>query len=610
MTENKYNTNEIQKLINNEKYNEASMMYIETIKDLKKSDSPLLAQIYNEYAYFLFSLQEYELSLLMFQNSYNLGYNKKETIDFIYSSFVIPNQDEFKKVYHTNIESNNRNIIYKDIPSFEELTIDFIPFAEDKYYIFDTETEQFSGIIDISNIGLSNYQKVNINDEFTDLIIAGDWNVQNFHDYILSAKDRILYYISTASAKSLSFLKLPKILENYLSNLVWVESLEQLQIYFHNNTSVYLPHQYFVPTEAYISLVDKMIREEHDYRLTPEGRNTDNIILTIGIPSYNRGHRALENLQHLINLLYDAEIELVVSNNCSNINTEGYDIIEKIEDSRVTYFKYPDKPGGNPNFCQVINMAQGKYCLLISDEDKINLPAIAHYLAVLKNNPNISFAKARGYMNYSNNTGKFFLMGKDAFLKSFLTTNYITGLIYRTDLYHKLGIYSWLFKLIETNMAVRHYIHTCWSIPFALYGDYYEDNTLLCIEGNPEKDVTYKNLNAEEGTEKIAFYSTVEVRIQQHYGFIEILNQFSDQIDKNTFLTAYEILCSKTYFLVSLVKRQYIDSGNNWASVCEKIKTCCIDGLSIINLSMTKDEKDYLLNYISIQNSYYVNIPS
>lgn len=56
-----------------------------------------------------------------------------------------------------------------------------------------------------------------------------------------------------------------------------------------------------------------MIQKEHEYRLTPEGRNTDKILLTIAIPTYHRGHLLLQRMKNLQKLPYDAEIEFTVS---------------------------------------------------------------------------------------------------------------------------------------------------------------------------------------------------------------------------------------------------------------------------------------------------------
>lgn len=311
---------EIQELIDNEKFDDASKAYINLISDMKTNKMPLLTEAYYEYALFLFELNEYELSIMMFQSSYNSDYKKEEIIEFLYDAFILPNQDEFITSYKSTLLSFSDHIFYPNIPSYENLTIDFIPFDENKYFIFDNDSKSFEGIIDISNEGIQNASKITFNDEFSDIIITDTWNFNKIISCLSSAIDRKVYYIASMPIKALSFLKIPNIVNQIFSNLYIFESTNNLQHYFHSNTSCYLPQLYFTysETDDFYKKVLNIIDEEHAYRLTPDGRDTSNVILTIGIPSFNRGHRALKSIQSLINLQYDSEIEFVVSNNCTN----------------------------------------------------------------------------------------------------------------------------------------------------------------------------------------------------------------------------------------------------------------------------------------------------
>lgn len=593
-----YTTNDIEKLISEEKYIEASNSYIGLISYLKDFKSPLLAETYYEYALFLFNLQEYELSLLMFQSSYNLGFEKEKTIDFIYCSFVSPNQDEFREAYETNVIEYQKNILYNYIPSFDDLPIDFIPITDNKYLIFNNEIKKFEGTIDFSETGILSYKQVEFIDEFTDLILADDWNISKIHDYLISGSDRLIYYITTQPLQTLSFLKLPNIMAQYCQNLYFVDSIEHLQLYFHENTSVYLPHQYFVSDSTIASTISQLIKNEHEYRLTPEGRNTDNIILTLAIPSLNRGHRALKNVQHLMNLLYDAEIEIAVSNSCSTENTEGYDEIEEISDSRINYYKFTDINELRINFCQAVHIANGKYVCLISDEDIINLPAIPHYLSILRKNSNLSFIKGKTALYYKDNTGRIYAKGRDAFLQSFLTTNYISGLIYRKDLFYSLNVYSWIKDQVLNNAAVYSYAHSCWSALYTLHGDYLEEDTLLCIEGISENDALLTDISKDSKPITVMSYGTVEERLNQHFGFIDILNQLSIYLDRGTYIEGFTLICRKTCFLIHLIKKQYMSKGDDWNSICTEVYNSLINGISKLNIDFSEDEQSYLMDCI------------
>ncbi len=594
--------NDIKIQINEGNYIKASESYIEAISISKKESSPILESLYLDYAYFLFDLHEYELSLKMFISAFNLNYQKDEILDFIYDSFIIPNLNEFKNTFTLNTSLHEDKILYSHIPVYEDLPIDFIPFADEKYYIFNKINQKFEGILDYTDENLSAYNQITLKDEFSDIIIEDNWNICYIHNHLLTFKDRIIYYLSSHPFYSLSFLKLPNIINKYLNNVVLVQSIDMLQEYFHSNTFIYLPRNIFSFRNVINNELNDMIEKEHTYRLTPNGRNTDNVLLTIGIPSYNRGHRALSNILQLLELPYDAEIEFVVSDNCSDKNTEGYEEIKKLQDSRIKYFKFPNDPGKNNNFCQVIDMANGKFTCLLSDEDTINQQSLSHYLAVFKSNNNLSFIKSKGIKYYNENTGKIFSKGKDALLKSFLTTNYISGLIYRTDIFHSNNVYSWISSLRKDNYAAKTYAHSCYSILYALKGDYLEDNQLLIIEGADEKDSIFTEITKKTTTNKIVRFSTVENRLKQHNGFIEVLNQLSHLLDNDTYIEVYKALCRKTFFLISLVKSNYIEVEDDWNKICLDVNNCCINGIKKMNISLSIEEQNELANYI---NKFY-----
>ena len=590
---------EIKNLIEKEQYNEASDLFLNMIEELKKEHSPLLAEYCYQYANFLFELQEYNLSLFMFQTSHELDYMRDEIEAFLYDAFVLPNTKEFKDTYEQHLDQYSDSIITTILPSFEELPIDFIPFDDNKYMMFNHELKVFEGLIDISEDSLNIFEKIDFNDEFSDIVATDGWNIASLKNCIQSYRDRNLYYISTDIKLTLSFLKIPMIMERLCPNLKIFDCLSGFQSYFHINTSVYLPRLYYGKnTINNDNALGKVITEEHKYRLTPEGRNTSNILLTIGIPSYNRGHRALQCIRNLLQLQYDAEIEFVVSNNGSIEHTEEYDEIAAMEDSRIHYFKFPNNVGANTNFCQVIDISLGRYTCLLSDEDAINLSAITHYLHVLKSNPNISFATSSGLNYYKRKSNQTFHKGSEAFLQSYLTTNYVSGLIYRSDLFHSLNIYQWTLDNIETNLGVKYYSHSCWVMFYTLYGDYYEDSMLLFMEGQAENDQKTVTITDSQSSKAFLPYGTLESRIEQHNGFINVLNQIKSQIDKETYLTTYLLLCEKTIFLISLVKKRYIETGITWDSICKDVLVCCFNGIAELNIPLSKSKRDILISKI------------
>lgn len=107
----------------------------------------------------------------------------------------------------------------------------------------------------------------------------------------------------------------------------------------------------------------------------------DNIRLSICIPTYNRGEIVYRTVNNI--LRYEGKnIEVVVSNNCSQDNTE--ELIKSISDERVKYYKNSYNNGGD-NLITVLTYATGDYLLLLSDEDDVVLDSIPHLLEILAN---------------------------------------------------------------------------------------------------------------------------------------------------------------------------------------------------------------------------------
>lgn len=105
----------------------------------------------------------------------------------------------------------------------------------------------------------------------------------------------------------------------------------------------------------------------------------NNIRLSICIPTYNRGEIVYRTVKNI--LRYEGQnIEVVVSNNCSEDNTE--ELIKSISDERVKYYKNSYNNVGD-NLITVLTYGTGDYLLLLSDEDDVLLDSIPHLLEIL-----------------------------------------------------------------------------------------------------------------------------------------------------------------------------------------------------------------------------------
>lgn len=104
------------------------------------------------------------------------------------------------------------------------------------------------------------------------------------------------------------------------------------------------------------------------------------VILSICIPTYNRGKILSKTLNHLI-LSPIKEIEILVSNDGSIDNTK--DLIKLIKDSRISYFENPKNLGYDANILKCVERARGEFIFIISDEDYVDLKIISWLIEII-----------------------------------------------------------------------------------------------------------------------------------------------------------------------------------------------------------------------------------
>jgi glycosyltransferase involved in cell wall biosynthesis len=98
----------------------------------------------------------------------------------------------------------------------------------------------------------------------------------------------------------------------------------------------------------------------------------DTPLVSIGIPTFNRAARYLpQSLESALGQTL-ADLEVIVSDNCSGDNTEELVTAYRRGDHRLRYFRQARNigPNANANFC--LSRARGKYFLLLHDDDLID----------------------------------------------------------------------------------------------------------------------------------------------------------------------------------------------------------------------------------------------
>lgn len=117
-------------------------------------------------------------------------------------------------------------------------------------------------------------------------------------------------------------------------------------------------------------------------------------LLTICIPTYNRAallHGLIENIFSEIDQSdYSEDVQILIVDGNSEDNTPQ--IIEefKIGGRRIKYFRRENKVGIDRDILKCIELSDGEYCWLFSDDDRLTSGAIKHLVDILREEGNLT----------------------------------------------------------------------------------------------------------------------------------------------------------------------------------------------------------------------------
>ncbi|MEW9923894.1 glycosyltransferase [Clostridium butyricum] len=551
-----------------------------TISDEEKS------VFYASFAYFLFDICEYEQSLNMFIRAQNFGYSKEEIKSFICKTFVEPNLQEFKNMYNKNIEYLIENGYMLKAIDFEHLNFWLIPILEEnQFYLYDKKNKLIRGKIFFNNDNVDDIRIVT-RDEFSDYLIVADWNINRIQKYVNTVKNKMSYIVIEEYNEFLSVLQGIRLNEKMLLNTMIFDGFDNMKQYFKNNNK-YIPRN-IIELTSERNVAQKVIDEIHQYRITKEGRKGDNVLLSVCIPTYNRGNRAYANIMHSLLSCYDEEIEFVMSNNgTENETKEYYDKIKKICDSRIKYFEFENNQGFAINLCKVSELASGRFMIFISDEDLLVLENLHIIMNILKNGYyELSVVRTKGdgqgilpLTNLCTNT-------KEALLKYTLSSNYMSGLILNRNLLSEHKGIEYIRDNLNRNEVCFYYPHMYWDLLLCQYGSIQGVDVVLINEGKADEiSVDTEKRESSLGKQiNIPMYATLEGRLNQHKGFLEIFYalEFIED-DFELFREMYIKLSKKTIFLVSIsIEVFYKNISKNSSQILKITLDTCLEYLEKI----------------------------
>lgn len=401
--------------------------------------------------------------------AYNIGFEKQQILENLYACFVYPNEEE----YMNNFIHHREGITQI---SFEECTLDFIPVSENEFYIFDKEQGVFSGILEL--------EKEPVQGEkggFHSILFAGIWDIRKMLPRMKERKWSLAYIIlDEQERKFVSFLKLPRFRELYLRDVAFFKDVNLMRDVFEQYAEFYLP-KYIVGVGAEQHL--ESLREIHVQRIHGTEIMRNNIFLSICIPSYNRGTLALKNVNHLLQCLYDSEIEIIVSNNGSVKDVKGYEEISKLRDARLVYHEFEENQGFASNVLKTLELAKGKFAVLVSDEDLMILENMEEAFDRLKQNETCGvFLMGETGSFVSNLEDELYKAGMEA-VNALIDMNYMTGMTYNMEIFRKLNVFDSIAKMRGNNF-LEYYIHIPLALIIGQKADFYCMKLRLWDAGN------------------------------------------------------------------------------------------------------------------------------
>lgn len=513
-----------------------------------------LGAFYYQRAVQKFESGEYEEAVKHFIKVYEMGLNQEEIVELLYACFITPNEEEFKENYAASADGIT-NFTYEDTE------LDFIPVSEDCYYLYNKKEKCFCG-----SFQLEDFDEREKN--FHSLLVADVWDVRGLLQSFKKTEYKTIYYLlNEQKSKFYSFLKLPKFAKIYLDNALCFESTEIMQMFFREYSDFYLPKTI---TGENVEVYSEILSKIHEARKRDCSIERKNVFLSICIPSYNRGHLAVEHVKQMLLLNYDSEIEIVVSDNGSTENVEGYCELANIQDSRLKYVRFDENRGYAANVLHVLEHASGQFAMLASDEDMLILENVGQLLNMLCRNID------KGVINVAGYGGNFIrpeqieeeviIAGMNAVWKG-MNTNFITGNVFNMDVVRRYCVLERCREL-KDNLYVQLYVHMAIALQIGKYANHYQSALPVWREG----DVCGVGGFSEKG-KKLFHYMTLESRIAQHETGMQLVEIFYPK-GTEIYEWFFVMYLRKTYYLLSIarsLKREEFEQRYTWSDVCESV---------------------------------------
>jgi glycosyltransferase involved in cell wall biosynthesis len=541
----------------------------------KYDGTEYIGQIAFQYALVLHSICEEELALELFRKSYEEGYNCDVTLDILKEDFWYPNAEEFKQTYLKNVRGTLQEKL-----AFSDLNAIFFPVSDEKFMMYDTAKKQFLGWISMEQEVLKEKNAYSDRGTFSVLKDIASNQIQALLQEGFQYVYRTIYIMVNTDRDDLTYETLcslymiPNIREKCLQNIYFIFDINVF-VECVKNYHLYLPKYILLDDEILKRDIESIVEQLHQERIHNKSGNPKPL-LTIGIPTYNRGERARKLVQCLLDMPYDYELQYVVSNNGSNDDVEEYRILSEIEDSRYTYFEFEYNHQYYGNVAKVAKLSKGMWLMYLSDEDAViekELNFFLEKLLLFRND--VSMIRVGSSLTYADLEFDYWGKGLPALEYNAFENNYLSGQVYNrcflTD-----ELVDKLEKQYINNIGYQVYIHLIYDLCMGIKGACVRYPLILIEEG---ESISVVSETGQDGYS----YAQYDARIEQWQGYVDIINSWDEFSDEER-VWAYLLACVKTFFLIGLRKEIY-QADPDWSKRKEDLTNRMVDGYDNLPVS-------------------------
>ena len=331
------------------------------------------------------------------------------------------------------------------------------------------------------------------------------------------------------------------------------------------------------------------------------------MLLSICIPTYNRGHQALKHVQEILSL-DSQDIEVIVSNNGSIKGKEDYEKIKNIQDPRLNYFEFEKGQLFVQNISQVIRMSKGDFCMLLSDEDSIIEENLCHYLDLIRHSQKYTgnlfgeiwdtvgvILGGRSEFQYPDAS---LAAGEEAIKGAYMCGNYNSGLFFNRKIITN-NLLDQLGKKFKDNFSWRSYPHMFLITEAIIKTRVIMDKTPIILEGKGGKqEGVSQQKTILEGKEfpLPLTYISWENRLKQMKGFAQHIKELDVSNDLKFLM--FCALCSKTLFLLQVAKYLYLQNNIPWEKAVLALGRGMLDYLDEVDIPVVARRRKMVERHI------------